>query len=217
MCGIYGAVTRKDFLKLRDANKKRGDFCSSTLMVNNDQFEIHKVPKTAKAYSFPRKTKYDLYLGHTQAPTSSKRIFTPVTSHPFNYENWFVAHNGVLTNFKQLKEEFCPEWENPVDSSIIPFLLHITQQHLNDPLKSIISTLELLEGNFGLWIWNADTKITYLAKCGVTLYAYMLENRFSTVEYGGMEPLDDGSIYQLTHEGITYVGSFNCESPFFTV
>jgi glucosamine 6-phosphate synthetase-like amidotransferase/phosphosugar isomerase protein len=217
MCGIYGALNRKDFLKLRDANKKRGDFCNSTLMINDLQFEIHKVPFSAKAYSFPRKTKYDLYLGHTQAPTSSKRVFTPVTSHPFAYENWFIAHNGVLTNFKQLREEFCPEWENPVDSSIIPFLLHVTQQHIKDPVKTIASTLELLEGNFGLWLWNAETKITYLAKCGVTLFGYMLENRFSTVEYAGMEPMDDGIIYQLTPEGITQVGSFDCQSPFFTV
>ena len=217
MCGIYGALSRKDFLKLRDVNKKRGDFCNSFLMVNNDQFEVHKVPFTAKAYSFPRKTKYDLYLGHTQAPTSSKRVFTPVTSHPFVYENWFIAHNGVLTNFKKLKEEFCPEWENPVDSSIIPFLLYITQQHIKDPVKAISSTLELLEGNFGLWMWDADTKTTYLAKCGVTLYARLLDNMFSTVQFSDFEPLEDGTIYQLTHEGITEVGSFDCESPFFTV
>jgi hypothetical protein len=32
-----------------------------------------------------------------------------------------------------------------------------------------------------------------------------------------MESLEDGTIYQLTHEGITGVGNFDCESPFFTV
>lgn len=217
MCGIYGAVNRADFLKLKEANKSRGDFCASTLMVNDQQFEIHKVPFTAKNYSFPRKTKYDLYLGHIQAPTSAKRVFTPVTSHPFNYEDWFVAHNGVLTNFKKLKEEFSPEWENPVDSSIIPFLLHVTHQYLNDPVKTIISTLELLEGTFSVWIWNAESKIAYIAKCGTTLFARPLENMFSSVKFSDLEPLEDGTLYQLTHEGITSIGVFDCESPFFTV
>jgi glucosamine 6-phosphate synthetase-like amidotransferase/phosphosugar isomerase protein len=217
MCGIYGAVTRKDFLNLRDVNKKRGDFCNSSLLVNDKQFEIHKVPLTAKSYSFPRKVKYDLFLGHTQAPTSSKRIFTPITSHPFIYENWVVAHNGVLTNFKKLKEEFCPEWENPVDSSIIPFLLTVAENHIKDPVQAIASTMELLEGTYGLWMWNADTKITYLAKCGVTLHARLLDNVFSSVKFGDFEPLEDGSIYQFTQEGITQVGNFDCDSPFFTV
>ena len=217
MCGIYGSPNRKDFLAIRKANKSRGDFCESALMVNEEQFEIHKVPFTAKAYSFPRKVKYNIYLGHTQAPTSSKRIFAPKTSHPFSYENWFVAHNGVLTNFKTLKEEFCPEWENPVDSSIIPFLLSVSQDHTKSPAQAILSTLPLLEGNYGLWMWNADTKTTYIAKCGVTLFGNLLENSFSSVKYNGMEPLDDGTLYQLTHEGITEIDHFICDNPFFTV
>jgi glutamine phosphoribosylpyrophosphate amidotransferase len=217
MCAIYGAPTRVDFLKLRDANKERGSFCQSTLMVNDQQFEVHKVPKTTIDYRFPRRPKYDIYLGHTQAPTSSKRIFTPVTSHPFAYEDWFVAHNGVLTNFKGLKEEFCPEWENPVDSSIIPFLLNVTEQFQGDHVKCMTSVLEMLEGNFSLWIWNAATKTTYLAKCGATLYARLIDNVFSSVKFSDYESLEDGIIYQLTREGITQVGSFDCQSPFFTV
>jgi predicted glutamine amidotransferase len=216
MCAIYGALNRADFLKLREANKERGSFCESTLMVNQEQFEVHKVPKTTFDYKFPRKPKYDIFLGHTQAPTSSKRTFTPVTSHPFVYENWFVAHNGVLTNFKDLKEEFSPEWENPVDSSIIPFLLHVTEQYVDDPVKCTLTTLELLEGNFSLWIWNAATKTTYLAKCGATLYARLIENAFSSVKFSDFESLEDGVLYELTHEGITGIGTFECESPFFT-
>jgi len=217
MCAIYGAVTRKDYLKLKDANKERGSFCSSTLMVNQEQFEVHKVPTTAKDYSFPRRPKYDIFLGHSQAPTSSKRIFTPKTSHPFHYENWFVAHYGVLTNFKELKEEFSPEWENPVDSSIIPFLLSVAEDHSENPEQAILSTLPMLRGTFGLWMWDANTKITYLAKCGVTLYARFLENMFSSVKFSDLEPLEDGVLYQLTPEGITSIGIFDCDSPFFTV
>lgn len=216
MCAIYGAMDRAEFIKLKTANKERGSFCESTLMVNNEQFEIHKVPRTTIDYKFPRKPKYDIYLGHTQAPTSSKRTFTPITSHPFAYENWFVAHNGVLTNFKDLKEEFSPEWENPVDSSIIPFLLHVTEQYVNDPVKCMLTTLELLEGNFSLWIWNAATKTTYLAKCGATLFAKSIDNIFSSVKFAGSDSLEDGVLYELTPEGITAIGSFECESPFFT-
>jgi hypothetical protein len=79
------------------------------------------------------------------------------------------------------------------------------------------SVLEMLEGNFSLWIWNAATKTTYLAKCGATLYARLIDNVFSSVKFSDYEPLEDGIIYQLTHEGITQVGGFDCQSPFFTV
>ena len=64
-----------------------------------------------------------LYLGHNQAPTETGRGWKEETSHPFWVGDWIVAHNGVLTNFNELIDEYVPMHDNPVDSSIIPALL----------------------------------------------------------------------------------------------
>jgi glucosamine 6-phosphate synthetase-like amidotransferase/phosphosugar isomerase protein len=218
MCGIYGATNKEQYLTLQKLNTSRGDFCESNMLINKKGFEIHKVPKRAKKdYKFPSKKKFDLYLGHSQAPTSTKRLFDPDTSHPFAVENWLVAHNGVLTNYKELVNEFQRPYSNPVDSSIIPYVLYSLTSYSDDEVEIIINTLEFLKGTFGLWVHNVQTGNTFLAKCGVTLFADVYENSFSSTKYKFFDPLEEGTLYQITHEGITSIGNFDCDSPFFTV
>jgi len=218
MCGIYGANDREKFLTLQKLNTERGDFCESSVLVTKDGFEIHKVPKKAKKnYKFPKRKKFDLYLGHSQAPTSTKRLFNPETSHPFTVENWVVAHNGVLTNYKELVNQFQRPYNNPVDSSIIPYLMYKMSELSSNEIEIIVNSLEFLKGTFGVWIHNAFTGNTFLAKCGVTLFADIYDNCFSSVSYKFFDPLEEGTLYQLTSEGITSVATFDCDSPFFTV
>jgi glucosamine 6-phosphate synthetase-like amidotransferase/phosphosugar isomerase protein len=219
MCGIYGATNKEQFLNLQKLNLKRGDFCQSSLLINNSiGFEIHKVPKSSfKEYRFPKRKKFDIYLGHTQAPTSGKRVFEPETSHPFLVEDWLVAHNGVLTNFKKLVDQFERPYKNPVDSSIIPFIFYSLESYTSDEVSIIVQGLEMLEGTFGLWIHNIASGNTYIAKCGVTLFADVYENEFSSTKYKSFESLEEGTLYQLTPEGITGIRNFDCDSPFFTV
>jgi glucosamine 6-phosphate synthetase-like amidotransferase/phosphosugar isomerase protein len=218
MCGIYGATNKEKFITLQKLNSSRGDFAQSFLLKNSKGFEIHKVPKKSIAtYKLPPRKKFDIFLGHTQAPTSNKRSFDPNTSHPFMVENWVVSHNGVLTNFKELVNEFQRPYINNVDSSIIPYILYSLNEYYDTEVEVIKTTLELLKGTFGLWIYNIETNNIFLAKCGVTLFADIYKNEFSSVKYKFYEPLEEGVIYQLTHEGITSVDVFDCDSPFFTV
>ena len=183
MCGIYGSTDRDRYLTLQKLNTSRGDFCESNLLLNNEGFEIHKIPKRAKKeYKFPKRKKFNLYLGHSQAPTSAKRLFDPETSHPFAVENWIVAHNGVLTNYKELINEFQRPYDNPVDSSVIPYILYKLSEYSDDEVEIIVNSLE-----------------------------------FSSVKHKFFDPIEEGTLYQLTHEGTTVVGTFDCDSPFFTV
>jgi len=222
MCGIFGSNKREKYLNLQKLNLKRGDFAHSTLFVDRDGFEIHKVPMQnviKTQYRFPKKKKFDLYMGHAQAPTSSQRKFDINTTHPFIVENWVVAHNGVLTNFKELVNQFEMPYNNPVDTSIIPYILYATQtfSSRNTEIDVIVNCLQLLKGTFGLWMFNANTGNSFLAKCGVTLFADVYENTFSSVQDKGLSSLDEGVLFQVTSEGITAVADFECDSPFFTI
>ena len=56
----------------------------------------------------PKKTKrviafidgYNLY--HSRGPTVETKKFKEEDNHPFQSENWIVAHNGIISNFNEL-------------------------------------------------------------------------------------------------------------------
>lgn len=162
-----------------------------------------------------------MYLGHNQAPTSSERKWKEHNSHPFVRENWIVAHNGVLTNFDKLKNEYVPDHENIVDSSIIPALLHFfesraghctSQEKEQDIIKTV---LPLLEGTYGLWIVNIRTLNVYLARQGSTLFYD--DDSFSSIQGKDYKEIKEGSLYRFSKKGITKVGEYQVKSPFFTI
>lgn len=229
MCGIFGANKLERFLTLYELNKKRGTFSTSAVIstregdlvvhrwsgsVDTDKLKAElinsvKITKQTPAY----------YLGHTQAPTSSSRKWVKECSHPFHLDGWTIAHNGVLTNYDAIKEQFNPKWKNPVDSSGIPLLLSETTKLYSktDGVHEVISkALSLLEGTFGLWIHEGWDRNIYLARCGSTLFANLIDNEFSSVKFKNSEELKEGVLYMITVEGITAVSSFDFNSPFFT-
>lgn len=236
MCGIFGAKELSRYIELYDLNKKRGNFATS-LCVATTQGDviIHRWSGSIGLKEAEREIKNSIklveqntdmpctpkfYLGHTQAPTSSKRKYDKHHAHPFNFQNWTLAHNGVLTNFNELKEHFDPKWKNPVDSSIIPYVIFETEEVLHNKVDNIeiegmSNGLSLLKGTFGLWMFNSLTKNAFIARCGSTVFVNVLYNEFSSVEFKNSEPITEGHIYQLTNEGITTVGLFDFESPFF--
>ncbi len=162
-------------------------------------------------------TDFSFFLGHTQAPTSAKRDFSPKTSHPFQYKNWIIAHNGVLTNDKIIRKTIVDKRSfNVVDSSVIAPLIHQMQTESKDEVTAIARALSCLQGTFGLWMYNQKTGHIYIARSGSTVYADFLNNEFSSLSEKGFVALEEGLIYLLTPEGITSVGRFKPNSPFFT-
>ena len=227
MCGIFGSNDFKRYVKLYDQNKKRGNFSFGGLFIDRKMHAIVKTPGTIVLnknlelkYKKKKKaiTTFNIFLGHTQAPTSSRRTASQDVIHPFICGDWNVAHNGVLTNDKMLKKGLAKSYYNEVDSSVIPGLLHVCDRTTKkkDEIFCICRVLSKLEGTFGLWIFNAVTQNVYLARSGSTLYADILTNDFSSLPNKGFELLKEGTLYLLTTEGVTVVGEFKPNSPFFS-
>lgn len=227
MCGIFGASKKEQFITLLELNKKRGTFATSvSCMLSNGDLIVHKwggnTPIKA-VDSFLKEEKGVLfYLGHTQAPTSSQRAYAKQYAHPFNIGHYTVAHNGVLTNFKELKEHFSPgnkKWTNPVDSSILPAMFCLVEEDHHgkySPMQCLAQSLSLLEGTFGLWIYNSALREIYVARNGSTVFADLITNEFSSTKFKNSEPLEEGLVYQVTPEGLTSIVQFDHDSPFFT-
>lgn len=227
MCGIFGSDNYKTYVKLYAKNRARGDFAYGSIMIDND---IHATIKSPGAFKLTNKLYLSLrnnkrkefsdfknYLGHSQAPTSSARKYSHATSHPFSSGKWHVAHNGVLSNEPELRLLLKKNKNiNEVDSSLIPALIdHFCKQEKEDT-KSICNALSMLKGNFGLWILNSKSNQVYLARSGSTIFADFLTNSFSSVRFENYKPIEEGVLYLQTVEGLTSVGTFKTNSPFFT-
>jgi len=227
MCGIFGSKNYKTYIKLYDKNRARGDFAYGSVMLDS---KMHASIKSAGTFKLTNKlylslknnkrknfTDFKNYLGHSQAPTSQVREYSHETTHPFNTEKWFVAHNGVLSNEKELRNILHKyKTINSVDSSLIPALIDLYNKKDKNEIKCITSALSQLKGNFGIWILNAKNNNVYLARSGSTLYADFLTNDFSSVKISGFKALEEGVLYLQTLEGLTSVGNFEPNSPFFT-
>lgn len=216
MCGIFGATDRERFKTLYNLNKERGDFAFGCLLLtkNKNVQYCEAQPGVVEIDQFFNDN-YFYLLGHTQAPTSSERVFNRTTSHPFIDGDWIVAHNGVLSNYNTLKNKYLPDHINPVDSSIIPALLnHMCEE---DEIATLKTVLEILEGTYSLWIYNTKSKNIYVIRCGSTLYGNLLRCEFSSYPDIGLTELENNSIHIVTPEGLTFIDSFKGNSPFFIV
>lgn len=217
MCGIFGTSNFRSFEKLYNDNKIRGNFSHGFLFVSkNRKTYIRKGPglhdlKTEKDWI--SSNRYNLYLGHTQAPTSSKRTFSDKTTHPFISDKFVIAHNGVLENHSELcksKHINVPE----IDSEAICILLN--ELYLGDDIAVIKELFSQLLGTFACWIYSKTSSKCYLVRSGSTLFFNDIKTEFSSTKTDTHTiPASDGVIYEYTPEGYTSVENFSSNSAFF--
>ena len=220
MCGLFGSTSLERHKVLYKLNQDRGDFAYGGIYIGADYMIVQRDPGVANIYS-DKVFKY--YLGHTQAPTSSKRTFDEATSHPFKCGDWYVAHNGVLSNDRILIEGAwkgaTPPEVNEVDSSVIPALLDKLQHEGRNEIDAIVEVLELLRGTFGVWICNKLSQKCYLARVGSTLFADSHGCSFSSKidPYKMMEPVEEGVLYSINarENVLKPITAFKYISPFF--
>jgi len=222
MCAIFGSFNSSMFEVLYEANKQRGNFASSIVSLTRDDQFIRKKQGSINfdKYTFEPKSKY--FLGHVQAPTSAKRIWGYDTSHPFETTSWCISHNGVLTNHKKLKQQYCKNLTNSVDTAVIAHLLEYFTQQEHDRGKIIINpanvvkkTLEVLAGTYALSIVFCDTNEVFLARSGSILH-YNNKGDYSTMSGTGLRELPEGVILKLNKKTKRWnkAGKFKHDSPY---
>ncbi len=240
MCGIFGSFNFRRFENLYNENKKRGDFAVGTMYVSKmkdaspglakDTYKRKKEGTVDLIDHYGFQKDYEQFLGHTQAPTSINRSFSPASTHPFESVHYTVAHNGVLENHKELGEDYLPGWwkSDSVDSEVIPGLLsmnvefdeEIIMSHENETGKTedvltIQKTCSLLKGTFSCWIYSKLTGDTFIVRNGSTLYGNIETGDFSSVLIPEMQELKQGIVYCVTTEGLAECGEFKTNSQFF--
>jgi len=222
MCGIAGSINKATAFKLYQSNLNRGFYSSGSIVLDDlNMWVCKKVLGQFKDSVEPAcvpgiHTEGLYYLYHSRGPTVETKGFNEEDNHPFFYDDWIVAHNGIISNFEKLSKEHYPgvDFTDKTDSCIIPRMLS---------LFGIEYGPEKLEGTFAFWAYNIRTNNLYLVRNSCTLFANLATGDFSSTEFENSIPLEEGKLYcidyskqQLTQNTrLKIKRTFSFKSPYF--
>lgn len=93
----------------------------------------------------------DTGIGHTRWATHGKPV--EANAHPHMTELVSVVHNGIIENFRELKEELVRDgaaFTSDTDTEVIAHLVSRELKAGNDPVRAVYNALKRLEGAFAL-------------------------------------------------------------------
>jgi glutamine---fructose-6-phosphate transaminase (isomerizing) len=90
-------------------------------------------------------------IGHTRWATHGKP--TEANAHPHATDKLAVVHNGIVENFRELREELMADgcvFQSETDTEVVAHLVTREMRHTNDPVKAVERALPRLHGAFAL-------------------------------------------------------------------
>ncbi len=183
MCGIVGYIGNKEIKKfLLDGLKEleyRGYDSAGIAVLQNDTLSIFKA--VGKLNNLVDKTKdfhttgFGIGIGHTRWATHGKP--TELNAHPHFGEFSYVVHNGIIENYKEIKEQLEATFVSQTDTEVIVHLFEKNLQKIQNPKEAFYKTIEALKGAYAiLLITKAAPNSIFFAKNGSPLIIGKSEN-----------------------------------------
>ena len=163
MCGIVGYLGKQNTSKiLLDGLKEleyRGYDSAGIAILENDKFELFKAVGKIKNLqekvdSNKKASKEDLHnigIGHTRWATHGKP--TELNAHPHMGEYSYVVHNGIIENYKELKDELISNGHKFVSQTDTEVIVHLFEYYFNqnnNAKKSFELTISRLDGAYSI-------------------------------------------------------------------
>ncbi len=151
-------------------------------------------------------------IGHTRWATHGKP--TEANAHPHMTDDVSVVHNGIIENYRELKDELVAEgaaFTSDTDTEVIAHLITREMRAGNDPVRAVFHTLQKLEGAFALaMIFRGYNDLMIAARQGSPLaIGYGDGEMFVGSDALALAPftdeisyLEDGDWAVLTREGV---------------
>lgn len=179
MCGIVGYVGKNETTKiLLDGLKEleyRGYDSAGIAVLKQDKIDVFKA--LGKLHNLEEKVNatesldYELGIGHTRWATHGQP--TELNAHPHLGEYSYVVHNGIIENYKELKDELISKGHKFVSQTDTEVIVHLFENYfneLNNTNEAFKNTIKRLEGAFSiLLITKADPKKIFFFKHGSPL------------------------------------------------
>ena len=176
MCGIVGYIGKYDTTKiLLDGLKEleyRGYDSAGIAVLHGNEIDVFKavgkLVNLEEKVNQNNKDRYNLGIGHTRWATHGKP--TEVNAHPHLGEYSYVVHNGIIENYKELKDELTSFGHNFVSQTDTEVIVHLFEHYnnkLNDAKKAFQETIKRLEGAYAiLLITKKDPEKIFFYKLG---------------------------------------------------
>src|SRR4051794_24801228 len=158
MCGIVGVLGRGPVAEqLVDALKRleyRGYDSAGVATVENGKLGRRRAEGKLRNLEARLKSAPlfgETGIGHTRWATHGKP--SEANAHPHMTDEVSVVHNGIIENFRALKEELVAdgaEFTSDTDTEVIAHLLTREIRAGKDPVGAVYHTLQRLEGAFAI-------------------------------------------------------------------
>jgi len=158
MCGIVGIVSNKPVAdRIVDALKRleyRGYDSAGIATYHNGEMDRRRAP--GKLTNLKKRMNKDpiegnIGIGHTRWATHGAP--TELNAHPHTTEKVAVVHNGIIENFRELKEELAVDGYAPVsetDTEMVALMVTREMDKGAAPFDAAAAVIKRLDGAFAL-------------------------------------------------------------------
>ena len=204
MCGIFGSNDREQFYTLYTLNRDRGSYSFGFYYFNDNTSGSQWTNKTKiNIEDIPADMQY--YLGHVRAPTSETNSFKSSQCHPFYEGDICYAHNGIISNTKDLEFKHTKSFD--VDSKWIGYLCRNVTTDI---------ALNYIKGTYAIWLFHRYSNTIELVRCANPIYHSACFNSFSSAHFKDSELIEEGSVYSGNYKQISKTDKkFKFKTPYF--
>ncbi len=173
MCGIAGYIGKKQnvnqtLLSILEKLEYRGyDSAGLASLCDGELFYKRALGELANLKSKIPKLEHScggLGIAHTRWATHGKPSLK--NAHPHKVGSVYVVHNGIIENYKELKEELAKDGFKPksdTDTELIAALVQKYKKENKDLKDTFKAALSRLRGAFAILLFDADEPTRLLA------------------------------------------------------
>lgn len=174
MCGIVGYIGKKEKKNiilngLKELEYRGYDSAGMAIIIGNEMSYYKAVGKLENLASKMKECQYlgsGVAIGHTRWATHGKP--TEINAHPHLGEYSFVIHNGIIENYKELKDELEAsgvKFLSQTDTEVIVHLFEEYNKNAKTPFEAYKKTISRLKGAYAtLLVTKAAPDEIFFAK-----------------------------------------------------
>ena len=206
MCGIVGAIAQRNVSKILVNGLKRLEYRgydSAGMAVIDQNKKLGLIKSVGKVQELANKLEASFLEGtigiaHTRWATHG--VPNEVNAHPHCSNNIAVIHNGIIENFKPLRDQLLAkgyEFVSETDSEVIAHLLEEEIKNTDDLFLALQNIIPQLKGAYGLAAIDCNQPDTIVvARCGSPLVIGLgIDENFIASDQLALRQVTDRFIY----------------------